>query len=46
MDSPTSVFLAFVVLLFNDAVSRLYGISDRMINGYGAVGGMRIGKGN
>jgi hypothetical protein len=28
------------------SVLRLYGIADRMINDYGAVGGMRIGKEN
>jgi hypothetical protein len=25
---------------------RLYSVGDRMINEYGAVGGMRIGRGN
>jgi hypothetical protein len=27
-------------------VSRLYNLDDRMINEYGAVDGMRIGRGN
>jgi hypothetical protein len=36
----------FLNLLFNDAISdRLCGVVDRMINEYGMVGGMRIGRG-
>jgi hypothetical protein len=27
-------------------VSRLYRLDDRLINEYGAVGGMTVGKGN
>jgi hypothetical protein len=37
----------FLGCLFNDAVSlRLYSNDDVMINECGAVGGMRIGRGN
>jgi hypothetical protein len=34
------------VYLTTLAVSRLYNVGDRMINEYGAVCGMRIGRGN
>jgi hypothetical protein len=36
----------FVCLLFNDALSILCSIDARMINKYGAVGAMRVGRGN
>jgi hypothetical protein len=38
-------FLSFCYLMAL-SVFRLYSIIDRMINEYGAVGGMRIGGGN
>jgi hypothetical protein len=38
-------FLSFCYLAAL-SVLRLYSIGDRMINEYGAVGGMRIGRGN
>jgi hypothetical protein len=33
-------------VLFTLSASRIYSIDDRMINEYGEVGGMRIGRGN
>jgi hypothetical protein len=35
-----------VYYLTNLSVTRLYGVSGRMMNEYGAVGGIRIGRGN
>jgi hypothetical protein len=39
-------FLSFSCYIKTLSVSRLYSISDRMSNEYGAVGGMRIGRGS
>jgi hypothetical protein len=36
------LYVCYSVIL---SLLRLYGISDRMIDEYGAVGGMRIGRG-
>jgi hypothetical protein len=41
--NKNSLFVAYLTTL---SVSRLYGDDDRMINEYGAVGGMKIGRGN
>jgi hypothetical protein len=44
--SKKPVWIRWYCLLMMLSVLRLYGINDRMINDYGAVGGMRIGKEN
>jgi hypothetical protein len=40
------ISLIFVAYLTTLSVLRLYSVDDRMVNEYGAVGGLKVGRGN